>query len=131
MKFANSYKFSNHDINKFILLLRKGVCLYDYMDDWEKFNEILLPEKEDFYSYLNIEDITGAYYKHAQRVSKGFETKNLGKYHNLYIQSDTLLLIDFFNDFENIFEIVHCLEIYEFGPAHCLSAPGLVSHPVY
>ena len=47
----NIYKFSNYDNNKFILLLQAGVYPYEYLDDWEKFNEILLPEKEDFYSH--------------------------------------------------------------------------------
>ena len=59
----NTYKFSNHDNIKFILLLRKGVYLYEYIDDWEKLNETSLPEKEDFYSYLNMEDISDADYK--------------------------------------------------------------------
>ena len=54
------YKFSNHDNNKFILLLLIGVYPYEYVDDWEKFNETLLPEKESFYSHLNMEDITDA-----------------------------------------------------------------------
>ena len=40
-------KFSNKDINKFILLLRKGTYPYECMDDWEKFNETTLPEKEE------------------------------------------------------------------------------------
>ena len=44
-RFFNTYKFSKHDNNRFILLLRKGVYPYEYMDDWEKFNETLLPEK--------------------------------------------------------------------------------------
>ena len=44
-RFKNTFKFSNNDINKFILLLRKGVYLYEYMDEWEKFNEASLPEK--------------------------------------------------------------------------------------
>ena len=57
-RFLNTYKFSNHDNNKFILLLQKGVYPYEYMDDWEKFNETSLPEKEDIYSHLNMEDIT-------------------------------------------------------------------------
>ena len=54
------------------------------MDDWAKFNERSLPEKEDFYSHLNIEDITDADYAHA-RVCKNFEIKNLGEYHDLYV----------------------------------------------
>ena len=69
------------------------------MGDWEKFNETLLPEKEDFHSHLNMEDITDADYTHTKRVSKDFEIKNLGKYYNLYVQSDTLFLADVFENF--------------------------------
>ena len=43
------------------------------MDHWTKFNETLLPEEEDFYSHLNMEDITNANYMHAKRVCKGFQ----------------------------------------------------------
>ena len=85
----NIYKFSNHDKNKFISLLRKGAYPYEYMDDWGKFNETRLPEKEDFYRHLNMEDITVADYAHTKRVCKYFEIKNLGEYHNLHVQSDT------------------------------------------
>ena len=59
------------------------------MDDSEKFNEIL-PEKEEFYSHLNMEDITDTDYAHAKRVSKDFEIKNLQEHYNLYVQIDTL-----------------------------------------
>ena len=50
-RFFNTWKFSNHDINKFIVLLRKGKSIYPdkYMDDWEKFNKTMLPEREDVY----------------------------------------------------------------------------------
>ena len=58
--FFKTYKFSNNDNNKFILLLRKGVYPYEYMDGWEKFNETSLSEKQNFYSHLNIENITVA-----------------------------------------------------------------------
>ena len=57
---SNTYKYSNHDNNNFILLLQKGVYLYKYLDDWEKFNETSLLETEDFNSHLDIEDITDA-----------------------------------------------------------------------
>ena len=71
--FKNIFKFSNIDINKLILLLQRGVYPYEYMDDWEKFHEIKLPEKEEFYGNLNMEDVTDADYIHAKRVCKYFE----------------------------------------------------------
>ena len=63
-KFSNIYKFCNEDINKFGLLLRKGVYPYEYMGSWEKFNETSLPDKEAFYSELNKEGITDKDYTH-------------------------------------------------------------------
>ena len=95
-RFFNTYKFSNLDNNTFVLLLQKSVYPGEYMDDWEKFDETSLPEKEDFYSHLNMEDITDADYAHAKRVCKDSEIKNLGEYHNLHVQSDILLLADVF-----------------------------------
>ena len=49
-RFANTYEFCNRDLNKFILLLRKGVYPYEYMDNWQRFDEISLTNKESFYS---------------------------------------------------------------------------------
>ena len=57
--------------------MQKGVYPYKYMDGWEKFNETSLPEKQDFHSHLNMEDITGADYPNTKRVCKDFEIKNL------------------------------------------------------
>ena len=74
-------------------MLRKVVYHYEYIDDWGKFKETTLPEKDNFYSRLNMEDITDADYVHAKRVCKDFEITNLGEYHDLYVQSDTLLLV--------------------------------------
>ena len=54
----------------FILLLRKGVYPYEYMDNWKKFNETSVPEKGDFYSHLNMEDITDVDYTHAKEFIK-------------------------------------------------------------
>ena len=102
------------------MLLRKGVYHYEYMDDLEKFNETSLPEKEDFYNHLNMEDITDADYVHAKRVCKDFEIKNIGEYNDFYVESDTLLLADVFENFRNM-----CLKIHELDPAKFLSAPGL------
>ena len=103
-----------------MLLLRKGVYTYEYMDDWEKFNETSLPEKEDFYNHLSMEDVTDAYYVHAKSFSKDFETKKLGEYNDLYVQSNKLLLADVFENFRNT-----CLKISKLDPAKFISAPGL------
>ena len=62
----NTLKCSNNDINKFILLFRKGVYPYEYMDEWENLNETSLPEKGEIYSTLNMEDITDADYMHTK-----------------------------------------------------------------
>ena len=73
------------------------------MDDWETFGETSLHEKEDFYSHLNMEDITEADYAHAKRVCKDFKIKNLREYYDLFVQSDALLLADTFEHFINMF----------------------------
>ena len=67
-----------------------------------------------------MEGITDVDYRDARRVFKKFNDKNLGDYHDLYVQNDTLLLSDVFENFRNKY-----IEIYELDPAHFLSAPGL------
>ena len=119
-KFPSVYQFWNGDLNKFVLLLRKGVYPYEYMDSWEKYDENALPYKKDFYSSLNLEDISDEDYAHAQKVWEVFKINNLGDYHDLYVQSETLLLADVFQNFRNM-----CLEIYELDPVFSVSAPGL------
>ena len=119
-RFASTYGFCNNDLNKFVLLLRKGVYPYEYADNWERFSEISLPSKEDFHSNLNMEDIRDIDYRHANNVFKRFKLENLGNYHDLYVQSDTLLSADIFNNFRDM-----CIKEYELDPAHFLSFPGL------
>ena len=119
-KFKNTCMFSNNDINKFILLLRKGVYPYEYMNNWRKFNERKLPQKEEFYSNLNLEDITDADLMHSKRVCKDFEIKKLGEYHDLYLKTDVLFLADAFENFRKMY-----LKIYELDPIRLISAPGL------
>ena len=53
--FPTLYKFCNGDLNKFFLLLRKGIYPYEYMDSWERFDENTIPPKEAFYSELNLQ----------------------------------------------------------------------------
>ena len=119
-KFPRIYQFCEGDLNRFALSLRKGVYLYEYMDSWEKFNETALPPKKDFYSNLNLENISDEDYTHTHKVCDIFEIRNLGEYYDLYVQSDTLLLADIFENFRNM-----CLNIYELDPVYFVSAPGL------
>ena len=119
-KLKNTYSFCNNDINKFVLLLRKGVYPYEYMDSWERFNETSLPSKEDFYSNLNMENIDDIDYRHGNNVFKIFKLDNLGDYHDLYVQSDTLLLADVFENFIDM-----CIKVYKLDPDHFVSLPGL------
>ena len=90
------------------------------MDSWQSFGEKSLPDKEAFYSNLNMEDITDVDYRHRKTVFEYLINKNLGDFHDLYVQSDTLLLADIFENFRNM-----CIKVYELDPAHFLSAPGL------
>ena len=110
-RFANTYSFCNKDLNKFILLLRKGVYPYEYMDNWDK---------ESFYCSLNMENIDDIDYRHGNSVFLKFKLKHLEEYHDLYVQSDTLLLADIFENFRNM-----CIKVHELDPAHFLSLPGL------
>ena len=57
--------------------MQKSVRPQEYIDDRKKLNEISLPEPEDFYSHLNMEDITGADYTYAKKVCKDLEIKTL------------------------------------------------------
>ena len=108
-KFSNTYQLCNKDLNKFALLLRKGVYPYEYMDSWKRFKEESLSDKEFFYSELNNEHITDQDHAHAQKVWDTFKIKNLGEYHDLYVQSNALLLADVFENFRN-----KCIEIHVF-----------------
>ena len=66
------------------------------MDSWKRFKEESLPDKESFYSELSNEHITNEDYEYAQKVWNTFNIKNLGEYHDLHVESDTLLLADVF-----------------------------------
>ena len=89
------------------------------MDSWERFNETSLPPKKYFYSELNEEDISDGDYEHAQKVFNEYCT-DIGDYHDLYVQTDTLLLVDVFEKFRDKF-----IKIYELDPSYFYSAPGL------
>ena len=113
------YQFCIGDLNKFVLLLRNGVYRYEYVDSWERFNETSLLPKKDFYSELNLKDITDKDYNHAQKMFKEFCTE-IGDYHDLYVQCDTLFLADVFEKFRDT-----RIDIYGLDPSYFLSAPEL------
>ena len=117
---ANTCRLCDNDNQKVILLLRKGVYPYEYRDDWKRFNETELPSKEDFYSNRRIESIKDKDYEHAKNVWNTFKIKNLGEYHDLYAQSDTLLLSDVFETFRKT-----CIKEYELDTSYFVSVPGL------
>ena len=119
-KFYNIYQLSNKDLSKFALLLRKGAYPYEYMDSWNKFNEPVPLVEDHYYSELNKEGITKVDLKHVKKVCDTFKIKNVGEYHDLYVQPDTALLADVFENFRD-----KCIDKYELDPAHFLSAPGL------
>ena len=90
------------------------------MNSWEKFNETSLLDKKDFYSNVNLEDITDKDFEYAQKVWEVFEIKDQGEYHDLYVQCVALLPADLFENFRNKY-----IEIYGLDPTHFFSAPGL------
>ena len=119
-RFYNTYQLNKNDINKFKLLLRKGVYLYEYMDSWKRFNETELPSKDKFHSILNLEDISADDYTHAINLWNTFNINNLGEYHDLYVKLDTALLADVFENFGN-----KSIETDKLDPASFLTTPGL------
>ena len=105
--------FEDYSEEQYKLLVRKGVYPYEYMMSWDKFKETQLPFKELFYSKLNMRGISDKDYERAQKVWRVFDMKNLGKYHDLYLKTDVILLSNVFEAFRNT-----CLEYYKLNPAH-------------
>ena len=121
-KFPSTYKLCNKNSAKFILLLRKGVYPYEYMDSMDRFDETTLPNIEKFYSKLQLKDISEKDYKHAKKVWDIFEIKTLGEYHDLYVQANTAQLSDVFESFRSL-----CLKEYQLDPAYFVSTPSLAN----
>lgn len=102
------------------LLLCKGVYPYEYMTDKSKFTDTSLPSKEYFYNTLTESLISEDDYKRAQKIWHTFKMKNMGDYHNLYLETDTLLLADVFERFRKV-----SIDNYDIDPCNVYSAPGL------
>ena len=112
----SDYVKSSKDLN---LLTEKGVYPYDYMNNFDRFNEEQLPSKEDFYSKLSGEHISDEDYERAKIIWKHFNLKNMGEYHDLYLTTDVLLLTDIFENFRKL-----CMNYYGLDPAYYYTLPN-------
>ena len=112
--------FEKRSLKQKELLIRKGGYPYEYIDSWDKFEEKRLPSKDEFYSKLNMSGISEKDYSHACKVWNEFGLKNMGDYHDLYLETDVLLLANVFESFRKV-----CLDNYGLDPAHFYTAPGL------
>ena len=90
------------------------------MNTYKRFNERKLPEKEKYYSILKREGITDDEYEFAKKIWEKFQLQNLGELHDLYMNTDVMLLADVFESFMKTAK-----EKYRSDPAHFLTAPSL------
>ena len=139
LNFINSFQFMNSNLDKLVsnlpkddlkytskeftgkklsLMSQKGVYPYDFMDSFEKFDQMELPNKDQFCSILNDQHITNDEYDHTKKVWKAFNIETMGEYH-VYLKSDMLLLADVFESFRKT-----CLQ-YKLDPCLYFTSPGL------
>ena len=90
------------------------------MDSWDKFEEKRLLSKDEFYSKLSKSGISEKDHQHVCKVWNEFDLKNMGDYHDLYLETDAILLANVFESFRKV-----CLDNYGLDPAHFYTAPGL------
>ena len=124
-KFTHTITQLNYnDVDKsreeLFLLIQKGVYPYDYMNDFNKFNDTMLPSHESFYSKLNKSNIDKEDYERAKLVWSTFKINNMREYHDLYLKLDILLLADIFENFRAV-----SINTYKLDPCHYYTAPGL------
>ena len=105
---------------QFKLVKEKGIYPYEYMNSFKKFDEDELPDKSKFFSSLRDSGVNKKEYKKAVNVWKVFKIKNLGEYHDLYLKTDVLLLVDVFEKF-----VETCLNYYRLDSCHYFRSPGL------
>ena len=119
-KFPNTFQLTKGNIKNFISLLKKDGYPYEYMNDWNKFNETELPSIDKFYSNLHLNHLNKEDHKHAQNVWNTFNIKIIGEYHDLYVNSDTTQLADILDQFRTL-----CLNECKLDPAYFCTTPGL------
>ena len=94
-----------YSLEQIKLLIRKGVFPYDWINSWKKFEQTYLPCRKDFYSLLYQQNISKSDYEHAQNVWQAFGMKNFGEYHDLYLETDVLLLADVFMNYSIMYYV--------------------------
>ncbi|KAJ8939468.1 hypothetical protein NQ318_022522 [Aromia moschata] len=109
--------FENEE--QFLLIRQKGVFPYNYKDSFEKLQERFTFKEKNFNDLTN-EGVSEEDYQRAIKVWNTFECKALGKYSDIYLKSDVLVLADVFENFRKV-----CLEQYKLDPAHYLTGPSL------
>ena len=120
-RFPSAFKLCKGNLKKFLLLLRKGVYPYEYMNSMDKFDEIELPSIDNFYSSLQKKHISDKDYAHAKKIWNVWDMKTIGDYHNLYVQADTAQLSDVFESFRST-----CLKVYYLDPEYFVSTSSLL-----
>ena len=113
-------KWSHLPPKAFEMLTRKGIYPYSYMNGFEKFEETSLPPREKFFNDLSKKHISDTDYTFIHELWKTFNLKNLGELHDLYMETDVLLLADVFQEFRHF-----SLLKYRLDPAHFNTAPSL------
>ena len=90
------FGFEDYNKSQYMLLIRKGIYPYEYMDNWDRFEGTTLPPKSSFYSKLNMSGVSDQDYGHTCKVWRNFGIRNLGEYHDLYLKTDIILLANVF-----------------------------------
>ena len=118
---------SEFGIDQLEILKRKDAYPCEWVDSYEKFKHLSLPEKKYFYSSLkdgkrdrSNGNISDEQYEHLKNVWKISNFNTFEDFHNHYLKKDVLLLADSFEKF-----ISTCLKYYNLDPCHYFSAPGL------
>ena len=112
--------FKKRSLKQKELPIRKRVYPYEYIYSWDRFEEKRLPSKDEFYSKLNVSGISEEDHQHACKVWNKFGLKNMGDYHDLYLETDVILLANIFESFRKV-----CLDNYGLDAAHFYTASGL------
>ena len=103
----------------FKLVITKGIYPYEYMNNFDRFNETNLPDIKCFHPSLNDETVTEEQYKHAKKVWETFKIKNMGEQHDFYLKTDVMLLSDVFENYRDA-----ALKTYNVDPVLYLTAPS-------